>query len=265
MLLLASLFIVSKLMPLPTVQVQTTTTTTRTTTIVSRQDAGAPRIVETKLPEPSLLLPVTPASPTTSSVSQNVEEQCKQVETTKGTDGPKILSARSISSAAVTSLPVKPREHIAPDNSATTIAELRRMNLLFPIANANVSAIKNSFYETRGCYMHEAADILAPRNTPVQAVTDGLIARLMNSKAGGITVYQYDPSSKYVFYYAHLERYAENLKQGDRIARGQVIGYVGTSGNAPPNTPHLHFSITKMTAEHKWWKGASVDPYQVYR
>jgi murein DD-endopeptidase MepM/ murein hydrolase activator NlpD len=265
MLLLASLFVASKLMPPPTVQVQTTTTTTTTTTTVSRPDAGAPRIVETKLPEPSLLLPATPASPATSSVRQNVEQLCKQAETIKGADAPRGVSRKSITSAAVTSLPVKPRGHIAPDNSATTVAELRRMNLLFPIANAEVSAIKNSFYETRGCYMHEAADILAPRNTAVLAVTDGLIARLMNNKAGGITIYQYDPSSKYVFYYAHLERYAENLQEGDRIARGQVIGYVGTSGNAPPNTPHLHFSITKMTDEHKWWRGASVDPYEVYR
>src|SRR4029077_4455752 len=103
--------------------------------------------------------------------------------------------------------------------------------------------LRDSFSETRGAARHEAIDIMAPRNTPIQAVEDGSIARLFESKRGGTTVYLFDPAIRYVYYYAHLERYASGLQQGDHIRRGQVLGYVGTSGNAPKNAPHLHFAI----------------------
>jgi peptidoglycan LD-endopeptidase LytH len=109
----------------------------------------------------------------------------------------------------------------------------------------------------------EALDILAPRNTPVKAVEGGRIARLFSSKAGGITIYQFDPSEQYCYYYAHLERYADGLAEGAKIQKGQVIGYVGTSGNAPKDTPHLHFAIFKLTAERRWWEGTPIDPYDV--
>ena len=91
------------------------------------------------------------------------------------------------------------------------------------------------------------------------------IARLFYSKAGGITVYQFDPSERYCYYYAHLERYADGLNEGDRVKKGQVLGYVGTSGNAPKNTPHLHFAIFRLTAEKHWWEGTPIDPYDILR
>jgi len=116
-----------------------------------------------------------------------------------------------------------------------------------------------------GSRAHEAIDILAPRNTPVKAIEGGTIARLFESKAGGITVYQFDPTEAYCYYYAHLERYAEGLREGDKVRKGQVIGYVGTSGNAPKNTPHLHFAIFKLTAEKHWWEGTPIDPYDVLK
>ena len=107
--------------------------------------------------------------------------------------------------------------------------------------------------------------MLAPRHTPVVAVEDGTIARLFLSDAGGITVYQFDPTSTFCYYYAHLEGYADGLKEGDRVKRGEVIGYVGTTGNAPRNTPHLHFAIFELTPEKHWWEGTPVDPYLVFR
>jgi murein DD-endopeptidase MepM/ murein hydrolase activator NlpD len=91
------------------------------------------------------------------------------------------------------------------------------------------------------------------------------VARLFLSDAGGITIYQFDPTKTYVYYYAHLERYAEGLKEGVAIKRGQVIGYVGTTGNAPRDTPHLHFAIFQMTEEKKWWEGTAIDPYSVLK
>ena len=103
------------------------------------------------------------------------------------------------------------------------------------------------------------------RGTPVRAVEDGRIARLFNSKAGGITIYQFDPSEQYCYYYAHLDRYAEGLRENDRVSRGQVIGYVGTTGNAPKDTPHLHFAIFRLNSEKRWWEGTPLDPYPILR
>ncbi|MBX9693438.1 MAG: M23 family metallopeptidase [Cyanobacteria bacterium] len=128
----------------------------------------------------------------------------------------------------------------------------------------DVESTKGSFYQTRGNHRHEAVDILAPRNTAIQAVEDGTIARLFDSKAGGLMIYQKDPHGKFVYLYAHLERFATGLKDGDQIRRDQVIGYVGTSGNAPPNTPHLHFAINEITQDGDIYHGPAIDPYAVF-
>ena len=135
-------------------------------------------------------------------------------------------------------------------------------------ASRSISAgdIHDDFNQLRGSNRrHEAIDVLAPRHTPVLAVEDGTVAKLFLSEAGGITLYQFDPTDSYVYYYAHLEGYAPGLKEKDAISRGQVIGYVGTTGNAPRDTPHLHFAIFKMSGEKQWWRGTAIDPYQVYR
>ena len=150
--------------------------------------------------------------------------------------------------------------------SADTVEKLRRRNLTLPVQGIKRDDLRNTFNELRGgTRRHEAIDILAPRNTPVFAVEDGEIARLFFSEAGGITIYQFDPDEDYVYYYAHLERYADGLKEGDDVKRGEIIGYVGTTGNAPRDTPHLHFAIFKMTDEKKWWQGTAIDPYSVLR
>jgi murein DD-endopeptidase MepM/ murein hydrolase activator NlpD len=133
-----------------------------------------------------------------------------------------------------------------------------------PIEGSDVESWKGGFAERRGNRPHEAVDILAPRNTPVHAVTDGTIAKLFVSKAGGITVYQFDPSGQLAYYYAHLERYADGLHEGQSVKKGDVIGYVGTSGNAPPGTPHLHFGVFQLGDDRRWWQGRAVDPYDVF-
>jgi murein DD-endopeptidase MepM/ murein hydrolase activator NlpD len=96
-------------------------------------------------------------------------------------------------------------------------------------------------------------------------VDDGRVAKLFFSQAGGITVYEFDATQTYAYYYAHLDHYAEGLAEGQNIRRGQTIGYVGTTGNAPANTPHLHFAIFKLTPSHHWWEGNPIDPYDVWR
>jgi murein DD-endopeptidase MepM/ murein hydrolase activator NlpD len=137
--------------------------------------------------------------------------------------------------------------------------------LRVPIEGASVESFKGGFEERRGGRPHEAVDILAPRNTPIVAVEDGTIAKLFNSKAGGLTIYQYDPTGRLAYYYAHLERYADGLREGQPVAQGSVIGYVGTSGNAPPDTPHLHFAVFELDGDRRWWKGKAIDPYLVFK
>lgn len=144
--------------------------------------------------------------------------------------------------------------------------ELADRDLAVPVEGVQRSALIDTFSDARdGDRKHEAIDILAPRDTPVLAVEDGMIARLFTSKAGGLTIYQFDPTEQFVYYYAHLDRYAGNLNQGDRVRKGQVIGYVGTTGNAPKDTPHLHFAIFRMTDEKKWWEGTPIDPFNILR
>jgi murein DD-endopeptidase MepM/ murein hydrolase activator NlpD len=153
-----------------------------------------------------------------------------------------------------------------PVLSADPIEDLRRKRLTLPVKNISLDDIHDDFNDTRGGgRRHEAIDVLAPRNTPVVAVEDGTVAKLFLSDSGGITIYQFDPTASYVYYYAHLEGYAHGLKEKDPITRGQVIGYVGTTGNAPRDTPHLHFAIFKMSDEKQWWRGTAIDPYQVLR
>ena len=160
---------------------------------------------------------------------------------------------------------VRPIVPESPAMIADDVIELRQRHLLLPLSNLREEDLRDSFDESRGNHIHEAIDILAPRNTAILAVEDGSIARLWYSVPGGITIYQFDPEQKYEYYYAHLERYADGLKEGDRMKRGQVIGYVGTSGNAPKDTPHLHFTIFKLTDQKHWWEGTAVNPYLVYK
>lgn len=138
----------------------------------------------------------------------------------------------------------------------------RTPSLLIPVQGVQAESIKSNFAERRGGgRMHEAIDIRATRGTPVLAVADGTIRKLFTSAAGGLTIYHYDLAESTCYYYAHLDRYAEILREGQRVSRGDVIGYVGTSGNAPPDTPHLHFAIMMLTPTREWWKGSPVDPY----
>jgi murein DD-endopeptidase MepM/ murein hydrolase activator NlpD len=145
--------------------------------------------------------------------------------------------------------------------------DLANRHLLLPVQGIRPEQLHDTFNESRGGgeRIHEALDIMAPRNSPVFAVEDGRVAKLFTSKQGGLTIYQFDPSETYAYYYAHLDHYAEGLKEGDHLRRGQVIGYVGVTGNANPEGPHLHFAIFRLTPEKQWWKGDPVNPFGLLR
>lgn len=134
--------------------------------------------------------------------------------------------------------------------------------LLIPVAGIKASALKDTFNDARGSERrHEAIDIAAPKGTQVFAVADGKLVKLFNSKPGGLTVYQFDTSERFAYYYAHLDRYAADLKEGMTLKRGDLVGYVGTSGNADPKTPHLHFATFELGPQKQWWKGSPINPY----
>jgi peptidoglycan LD-endopeptidase LytH len=161
--------------------------------------------------------------------------------------------------------PTSGRSGIIP-KTAPEAKDLASRELTIPVQGVAPDKLVRSYHDARnGGREHEALDILAPRNTPVVAVEDGTVAKLFTSKAGGLTIYQFDPGQDYSYYYAHLERYADGLKEGAQIHRGQVIGYVGTSGNAPKDTPHLHFAIFRLTPEKHWWEGTPIDPFDILR
>ena len=145
--------------------------------------------------------------------------------------------------------------------SADEMQSLAARRLLIPVEGVDRAKLRDNFAESRSGRRHDALDIMAARGTPVHAVDSGRVAKLFDSKAGGLTVYQFDRDEKYAYYYAHLDRYAEGLKEGLVLNRGDLVGYVGTSGNAPANAPHLHFTIFRLGADRKWWKGTAVNPY----
>jgi murein DD-endopeptidase MepM/ murein hydrolase activator NlpD len=161
-----------------------------------------------------------------------------------------------------------PRDNRQPSSPApvATTGDGAHGPLRVPIDGEDIESLKGGFSEVRdGTRPHEAVDMLAPRNTPVHAVENGTIAKLFTSKAGGLTIYQYDPAGRLCYYYAHLERYADGLTDGQAISQGDVIGYVGTSGNAPANTPHLHFAVFELNGDKHWWQGTPIDPYLVFK
>ena len=148
----------------------------------------------------------------------------------------------------------------------TEIDLLKGRGLEIPVEGVEPSELRDSFSESRALGRpHEAIDIMAPKGTPVHAVEDGTVAKLFRSVAGGITIYQFDPSGMFAYYYAHLDSYASGTKEGQALHRGQTIGYVGSTGNASENAPHLHFAIFRLSPEHQWWKGDAINPYPVLR
>lgn len=131
-----------------------------------------------------------------------------------------------------------------------------------PVLGISADDLRDSYTQPRsGGRVHRAIDIRAPRGTPVIAAVDGTVRKLFTSRAGGITIYQFDAKEERVYYYAHLDRYADGLAEGLFVKEGTVIGYVGISGNAPVDTPHLHFAIEVLPPTKEWWKGEPVNPF----
>jgi len=137
--------------------------------------------------------------------------------------------------------------------------------MIVPVPGVDINRLTDTFNDPRDGRKHEALDIPAPRGTPVRAAVEGNVVKLFHSKPGGTTVYQFDDSRNYCYYYAHLDRYAPGLQEGTLLRQGEVLGYVGTTGNAPPNVPHLHFAVFRLGPQKQWWKGVPLDPLPLFK
>ena len=154
-----------------------------------------------------------------------------------------------------------PARAVAPGADADYLAARR---LVIPVAGADPAKLEDSFKEPRdGDRVHRAIDILAPRGTPILSADDGKILRMTTSALGGISMYTVDPSSRLVYYYAHMDRYNDGMSPGRTIVKGDTLGFVGTTGNAPKDIPHLHFQIMRWPADGKYWNGEPIDPFEV--
>ena len=170
------------------------------------------------------------------------------------------LGAAPASAQLALAVPVPPLA--APTARAKTPAAV----LLIPVAGVTAEQLHDSYHAGReGGRVHQAIDIHAPRGTPVLAAADGTILKLHSGSRGGIAVYQLGVDGRTRYYYAHLERYARDLEEGEAVRRGDVIGYVGDTGNAAPGDFHLHFSVAVLDDAHRWWEGANLNPYPLLR
>jgi hypothetical protein len=142
-------------------------------------------------------------------------------------------------------------------------SDIPQLDIGEPLDFLKPSELHDSFNELHHGHRHEAIDIMRPRGTPIHSVTNGAIRKLFTSRQGGLTIYEFDRSGTYCYYYAHLDHYAAGLREGMPISRGDLIGYVGTTGDAAPDAPQLHFAIYRLGPDKSWWKGEAIDPYPI--
>ena len=131
----------------------------------------------------------------------------------------------------------------------------------YPLSEVKPKELRSQFNDRRSGHRHHAIDLMRPRGTAVMAVTDGVVRKLYRSREGGISIYLFDGSKEYCFFYGHLDHYAKNLHEGQAVRKGEVIGYVGYTGNAKRSSPHLHFAVSLTGPQRRWSGGVPIDPY----
>ena len=161
---------------------------------------------------------------------------------------------------------VSPAATPSADNPHAQSSATPTAGLIIPVAGVSSAQLLDTFSAARGDgRVHDAIDIAAAKGTPVLAVAAGKILRLFQSKAGGTTIYQLSADEKFIYYYAHLDRYAEDLYEGRFVVQGETIAYVGDTGNAGAGNYHLHFSIAMTSNPKRWWEGVNINPYPLLR
>src|SRR5258708_27082 len=151
-------------------------------------------------------------------------------------------------------------------NATVPIPEAVPDKLIIPVSGVRPDQLHDTFSENRSeGRVHDAIDIPAPLGTPVLAAADGAIVKLFHSERGGTTIYQISADNKFIYYYAHLDRYAEGLTEGRFAKQGETIAYVADTGNTGPGNYHLHFSIAVISDPKRYWEGVNINPYPLLK
>lgn len=205
-------------------------------------------------PSPTL---ETVATPTPEATTASPSPQSETTPQPEGIPSPTSPSPTSTPTAETTPSPNLP---IPP------IGFVGSLKLIVPVAGVKPEQLHDTFADSRSeGRVHDAIDIPAPLETPVLAAANGQILKLFQSERGGRTIYQLSADKKLVFYYAHLQRYADGLFEGKVVRQGEVIAYVGDTGNAGPGNYHLHFSIMVVSDPKRYWEGVNINPYPLLR
>jgi len=169
-------------------------------------------------------------------------------------------------SAIPSETPTHPQAGISPAPVTSPIIPGPTPALIVPVAGVRADQLRDTFADARAeGRVHDAIDIPAAQGTPVLATADGTIVKLFQSDRGGTTIYQLSADGRFFYYYAHLDRYAEGLAEGQFVKQGTTIAYVGDTGNAGPGNYHLHFSIAIASDPKRWWEGVNINPYPLLR
>jgi len=161
--------------------------------------------------------------------------------------------------------PVSPAE-INTNQTENNITSESPSSLMIPVVGIKREQLQDTFKDSRSHgRVHNAIDIMAASGTPVVAVADGEIVKFFDSNLGGVTIYQYSSDRRYIYYYAHLQKRAGNLKEKDFVKRGTIIGYVGETGNTGAGNPHLHFTVTVASDGQRYWEGTDINPYPLLK
>ena len=177
---------------------------------------------------------------------------------------PAASTTPAIIEAAPVAAVVSPTPDVSDESTPATPGASTK--LLIPVAGVTAEQLSDTYNDARSeGRTHNAIDIIAPRGTPVLAAADGRVVKLFYSERGGITIYQLDPDNRTVYYYAHLERYVDGLTEDHFARRGEVIGYVGDTGNSGAGNYHLHFSVSIISDPKRYWDGENINPYPLLK
>jgi murein DD-endopeptidase MepM/ murein hydrolase activator NlpD len=243
--------------------------------------ATAPPANPAPRPAPDSSAPPSSATNTTIAQAPNESSAAASSAAASASSGAAIRSSSAVvTSPSAPDIPPRPVDPLAPSVAnvppgqvaAPALAKksdgplpVKARELIIPVEGVRPEQLTDTYNERRGgTRPHEALDIMAPRGTPVRAAADGRIVKLFDSKPGGLTIYEFDPTESVAYYYAHLDRYAGGIQEGQAVRQGDVIGYVGSTGNASPEGPHLHFAIFRLGPEKRWWQGTPVNPFPYF-
>lgn len=203
------------------------------------------------------------SAPTPASASSpNTDNKSPEPTPTPGVEVPLV----STSPVPELSSPTPSPANVSPTPPTPPLGFVGTLRLIIPVAGVQPRQLLDTFEDARSeGRVHDAIDIPAAQGTPVVAAADGQIVKLFQSERGGTTIYQSSTDQKLIFYYAHLQRYTDGLSEGKFVRQGEVIGYVGDTGNAGPGNYHLHFSIAVASDPKRYWEGTNINPYPLLR